>query len=92
MEAVGGAIASKVNSDKTNYNVEFAIDWSIVVFSRIWVIPFVWKIQDVPAHAGQETEYVKDANAVWMVHELHHDDFFVYSIAMLLCLGCTGVE
>ncbi|KAJ5614496.1 hypothetical protein N7528_008150 [Penicillium herquei] len=62
MEAVGGAIASKVNSDKTNYNIEFAIDWSIVVFSLIWVIPFVWKIQDVPAHAGQETEYVKDAS------------------------------
>ena len=61
MEAVGGAIASKVNSDKTNYNVEFAIDWSIVVFSLIWALPFMWKIEDLPAHAGNEdeTEYVK---------------------------------
>ncbi|KAJ5637608.1 hypothetical protein N7490_007487 [Penicillium lividum] len=58
-EAVGSAIASKVNSDKTNYNIEFAVDWSFVVFALIWAIPFAWSIQDVPAHSGQDTEYIE---------------------------------
>ncbi|KAL2820308.1 major facilitator superfamily domain-containing protein [Aspergillus granulosus] len=60
MEAVGSAIASKVNSDKTNYNVEFAVDWAFVVFALVWVIPFAWSIQDAPPHAGQETVYAKE--------------------------------
>jgi hypothetical protein len=58
-EAVGSAIASKVNSTKTNYNVEFAVDWAFIVFALVWVIPFVWSIEDAPAHAGQETVYVE---------------------------------
>lgn len=63
-EAVGSAIASKVNSSKTNYNVEFAVDWAFVVFALVWVIPFVWSIQDVPAHSGQRTAYVnKEENS-----------------------------
>ncbi|GAM44133.1 MFS transporter [Talaromyces pinophilus] len=57
-EAVGSAIASKVNSTKTNYNVEFAVDWAFVVFALVWVMPFVRSIQEVPAHAGQQTAYV----------------------------------
>jgi hypothetical protein len=60
MEAVGSAIASKVNSSNTNYNVEFAVDWAFVVFALVWVVPFAWSIQDDPPHAGQETVYVKD--------------------------------
>ncbi|CEJ57892.1 hypothetical protein PMG11_06569 [Penicillium brasilianum] len=58
-EAVGSAIASKVNSEKTNYNVEFAVDWVFVVLALICAVPFVWSIQDAPPHAGQETVYVE---------------------------------
>jgi hypothetical protein len=58
-EAVGSAIASKVNSAKTNYNVEFAVDWAFVVLALVCAIPFVWSIEDAPAHAGHETVYVE---------------------------------
>lgn len=57
-EAVGSAIASKVNSTKTNYNVELAVDWAFVVFALVWVIPFVRSIREVLAHAGQQTAYI----------------------------------
>jgi hypothetical protein len=58
-EAVGSAIASKVNSEKTDYNVEFAVDWAFVVLALVCAIPFVLSIQDATPHAGQETVYVQ---------------------------------
>ncbi|KAJ5950084.1 hypothetical protein N7454_001668 [Penicillium verhagenii] len=58
-EAVGSAIASKVNSQKTNYNIEFAVDWAFIVLALVWSIPFVLSIKDAPPHEGQETVYVE---------------------------------
>ncbi|KFZ23026.1 hypothetical protein V502_02489 [Pseudogymnoascus sp. VKM F-4520 (FW-2644)] len=53
-EAMGSAIASKVNSSKTDYNIEFGLAWAFTMFGLLCAVPFVLSMTDAPAHAGQE--------------------------------------
>ena len=54
LEGVGATIASKLNTDDINYNLEFGLDWGFVMFGLICSIPFVLSMKDLPAHAGED--------------------------------------
>lgn len=63
-EAMGSAIASKVNTDKINYNIEFGLDWGFTMFGLFCAIPFVLSMTDAPAHAGNDFVKVDEGHNV----------------------------
>lgn len=49
-EAAGSAMASKINSTSTNYNVEFGLNCGILLFGWLCALPVAFKVKDIPSN------------------------------------------
>ncbi|ATY60548.1 Major facilitator superfamily general substrate transporter [Cordyceps militaris] len=69
-EATGSAMASKINSSSTNYNVEFGLNCGILFFGWLCALTVAFKVKDMPAEGDPALDGIgKEADMIDQIEE-----------------------